>query len=260
MKAVGFFSVALILAAFSLVQAELVTQTVEYSQDTIDFQSYLVYKSKGNQQRPGVVLVHEWWGLNEFAKKMADSLAREGFVVLAVDMYGEGKTTTDPKQAGEWAGAVRGTELIHTRARLGLDTLAAMTMVDSSRLGAIGFCFGGTSVLQLAFAGAPLHAVASFHGGLPEIDSSDLGDLSSAVLVLHGADDPMVPDSTFEALTQALQAVDADWRVVLYGNAVHSFTNPGSGNDKSRGVAYDKQAAKDSWESMLLFLEQKLER
>jgi dienelactone hydrolase len=155
---------------------------------------FLAYDDSLKSKRPGVLVVHEWWGLNDFARERALKLAGLGYVALAADMYGGGATTRDREEAGKLAGALlKNPDLLRARAQAALKVLAADPRVDPNRLAAIGFCFGGTTVLELAYSGADLAGVVSFHGGLPRPQPGDLKGLKAKILVLHGADDPLVP-------------------------------------------------------------------
>lgn len=236
--------------------AKVVRQTVEYRhQDTV-MKGYLAYDDAVAGKRPGVLVVHEWWGLNDFAHQQADKLAEMGYVALAADMYGGGKVTGDPEEARQLAGQVRGTPLMRARARAGLAALAGHELVDSARLAAIGFCFGGTTVLELAYSGADLRGAVSFHGSLTAPRPEDLKNLKAKILILHGADDPLVKPEEIAAFQDGMRRAGADWQMIYYGGAVHSFTNPAAGTDKSRGVAYDPKAAARSWQHMRLFLKE----
>jgi dienelactone hydrolase len=205
-------------------------------------------------KRPGVLVVHEWWGLNDFARERAVKLAGLGYVVLAADMYGAGVTTRDREGARKLAGALLSNrDLLRSRAQEALKVLAADPRVAPKRLAAIGFCFGGTAVLELAYSGADLTGVVSFHGGLPRPQPGDLQALKAKILVLHGADDPLVPAADLTNFEQAMRQAGADWQMVFFGGAVHSFTNPAAGDNKASGAAYDARAARRSWRYMQEF-------
>ena len=226
------------------VQAAIVTQPVEYRQGDAVLEGYLAYDDARPGKRPGVLVVHEWWGLNDYAKQRAQQLAGMGYVALAADMYGKGKVTQDPKQAAQWAGEVRGNQaLLRARAQSGFDVLLKQANVDPQRVAAIGFCFGGTTVLELAYSGAVLAGIVSFHGGITVPQAGEQGQIKAKILVLHGADDPTVKPDTITAFQAAMREGGVDWQMVYYGGAVHTFTNPAAGNDKSRGSAYDEKAA-----------------
>jgi dienelactone hydrolase len=241
----------LTLLAVTEVQAKLVTRTIEYKQDDTVMRGFLAYDDALKGKRPGVLVVHEWWGLNDFAKKIAERLAGLGCVTLAADIYGNGRTTTDRGEAGKLAGALRGNPpLLRARALAALKALAADPRVAPKRLAAIGFCFGGTTVLELAYSGANLAGVVSFHGGLPKATPEDLKRIKAAILVLHGADDPSVSAADITAFEQTMRQAKADWQMVSFGGAVHGFTNPANGNNPASGVAYDARAARRSWQYM----------
>jgi dienelactone hydrolase len=169
-------------------------------------------------------------------------------------MYGGGATTRDREEAGKLAGALRGNpDLLRARAQAALKVLAADPRVDPKHLAAIGFCFGGTTVLELAYSGADLAGVVSFHGGLPRPQPGDLKRLKANILVLHGADDPLVPVADITAFQEAMRQAGANWQMVFFGGAVHSFTNPAAGEDQATGVAYNPPAARRSWRCMQEF-------
>jgi dienelactone hydrolase len=233
------------------VEATVVTKTVEYRQNGTVMQGFLAYDDAFPAPRPGVLVVHEWWGLNDFAKAKAKELAGLGYVALAADMYGNGRTTTNRDEAAQLAGALRGNPAqLRARSRAALKALAAQPRVDPKRLAAIGFCFGGTTVLELAYSGADLAGVVSFHGGLPRAQPGDLKHIKAAILVLHGADDPNVPAADITAFEQAMRQAGTDWQMVWFGGAVHGFTNPANGNNPAAGVAYHAKAARRSWRCM----------
>jgi dienelactone hydrolase len=247
---------AMAFAFFSLseVSATVVTQTVEYRQDGTVMQGFLAYDDAITGKRPGVLVVHEWWGLNDFARERALKLAGLGYVALAADMYGGGAVTQDRVEAGKLAGALLGNpDLLRARARAALQVLAADPRVDPKRLAAIGFCFGGSTVLELAYSGADLAGVASFHGGLPKTRPDDLKRIKAAILVLHGANDPHVPPADIAAFEEAMRQAGADWEMVFFGGAVHGYTNPAAGDNKASGVAYDARAARRSWRCLQEF-------
>jgi dienelactone hydrolase len=241
-------ALAIVCLCLTAAEAKIVTRTVEYGQNGTVMRGFLAYDDGLKSKRPGVLVVHEWWGLNDFARERALKLAGLGYVALAADMYGGGVTTRDRKEAGKLAGALLAKpDLLRARARAALAVLAAEPRVDPRRLAAIGFCFGGTAVLELAYSGADLAGVASFHGGLPKAGPDDLKRIKAAVLVLHGADDPHVSPADLAAFEQAMRQAGADWQVVLFGGAVHSFTNPAAGNNPAAGAAYNARAARRSW-------------
>jgi len=245
-------AVAAALAAGSA-RAAVKTETVPYKDGDTVLNGFLAYDDAVSGRRPGVLVIHEWWGLNDYAKRRARQLAGMGYVAFACDMYGDGKVGATRQEASALAGRVRGTPAMRRRAVLALDVLKKDKRVDPDRCAAIGFCFGGSGVLELARTGADLKGVVSFHGGLTTKEPADPKTLKAAILVLHGADDRNAPAETLEAFRNEMRKAKADWQLVLYGNAVHAFSNPDAGHDPSRGAAYDEKAARRSWALMTAF-------
>ena len=237
-------------------QARLVTKNVEYRQGDTVLEGYLAYDDAVKGKRPGVLVIHEWTGVNSFVKTQVERLAALGYVAFAADIYGKGVRPATPEAAGREAAKYRGKDrsLLRARAAAGLDALAASPLVDASRLAVTGYCFGGTAALELARSGAKLLGTVSFHGGLDTPVPADALKIRGKVLALHGADDPHVPPEQVAAFQQEMRQAKVDWEMVYYGGAVHSFTNPDSGNDPSKGVAYNAEAARRSWAEMKLFL------
>ncbi len=236
-------------------QAQVISHRIQYSDADTTFSGYLAYPGGMNGTLPGVLVVPEWWGANDYAQRRAREVAGLGYVAFVADMYGAGRVTTDPKEAGKWAGAVKGDrELMRRRAARALEALAGSGKADPGRLAAIGYCFGGTTVLELARSNANVKGVVSFHGTLDAGKAPTADKVKPKVLVLHGTDDPMVPKAQMEAFEAEMKKAGADYQVVAYPGAVHSFTNPGSGSDTSRGVAYNEKADLDSWAEMKRFL------
>lgn len=248
----------LILVSVSGADAKLVSKSVEYKHRDTVLEGYLAYDDAVKGKQPGVLVVHEWWGQNTFAKQKADELARSGYVAFAVDMYGKGITTTDPKKAGELSGQFKGNSLMAERAAAGKAAFlrAAAKVVDPTRIGAIGFCFGGTTVLELAYSGADLKGVVSFHGHLPSPQPGKENDIKAAFLILHGADDAFVSTDDIAKFQDSMRNGKFNWNMYYFGNAVHSFTNPDAGKSNIPGVAYNKTAATLSWSAMLSFFEE----
>ena len=230
------------------------TELVSYKDGDVELQGYLSYDETLSSLRPGVLVVHEWMGLNEYAKHRADMLAELGYVAFAVDIYGKNNIPTSMQEAATTAGNFKNDrQLLRRRILLGLDELKKRPNVDVNKIAAIGYCFGGTTVLELARSGADIKGVVSFHGGLDTPTPEDAKNIKSKVLVLTGGDDPTVPPSQVEAFEKEMRDANVDWQVKVYGGAVHSFSNPASGNDNSTGVAYNAKADKRSWEDMKLF-------
>lgn len=246
----------LCLAGTSAVaHAEVQTKEITYSHDGQSLKGVLAWDSSIKTPRPGVLVVHEWWGLNEYARTRAIKLAELGYVAFAVDMYGDGKVTDHPKQAGEWASMIRGnTEKWQQRALAGLNVLKEQPGVDASRLAAIGYCFGGSTVLQLAFTGAPVKGVVSFHGAL--VSPPEGTKLASKVLICHGGADPFIPAAAVDAFAVSMDQIKADYVINVFGGAKHGFTNPGAGNYGLEALAYDANADARSWKYMQVFFDE----
>lgn len=244
---------ALICCATSA-EAAIKTKVIEYKQGNTVLEGYLAWDAAKAGKRPGVLVVHEWTGLGPYVKKRAEMLARLGYVAFAADIYGKGIRPSTPAEAAKTATIYKDDRsLMRARARAGLDILKGQKLVDQSRLAAIGYCFGGTTVLELARDGADLKGVVSFHGGLATPRPEDARNIKAKILVLQGADDPFVKEDERAAFEHELSAAKVDWQFITYANAVHSFTNPDAGNDNSKGAAYNEKADKRSWEAMKQF-------
>lgn len=248
------FSLLLIVAVLAVPTLAQQTRSVEY---TVDGQTHIGYLAVPNDlegDAPGVLVVPEWWGLNGFAKEKARQLAQLGYIAFAADMYGQGKMTNDPGEAGQWSSQARQPRT-HWRAlvRAAYDVLRDQDAVDGDRLAVIGFCFGGSTAVELAYANPPgLRAAVSFHGGpQPPLDSDVAPEAS--ILILHGAQDPLDPPSNIMLVTDALSRLGANWQLHLFSGAQHSFTNPGADAYNIDGVAYNEGAALRAWEQMQLF-------
>ncbi|MGA2254873.1 MAG: dienelactone hydrolase family protein [Thermoguttaceae bacterium] len=239
---------------FTPLHAAVQTKIAEYKQGDQILEGYLAWDDSVTGPRPGVLVVHEWTGLGEYAKMRARKLAELGYIALAADIYGKGIRPATPQEAGAQAAIYKNNpKLMRDRVRAGLDVLRRESLCDPRRVAAIGYCFGGTCVLELARSGADVAGVVSFHGGLATSNPADAKNIRGKVLVLHGGDDPHVPLKDVEAFEEEMRAAGVDWQLVVYGGAVHAFTNPAAGNDKSRGAAYNAAADRRSWEAMKAF-------
>jgi len=228
------------------------TEVIEYKAGDVVMRGYLAYPAGVKDKAPGVLVFSEWQGLNDYAKHLAEQLAGLGYVAFAADMYGDGKVAKDNTEAGTLAGALKvgdRSELLK-RATAALATLKAQEHVDQTRLAAIGYCFGGTVALELVRSGADLKGIVTFHAGLDTPHPAEAGRIKASILVCHGADDPYAPKAVVDAFQDEMRKSGADWQMVFYGGAVHSFSNPASGNDKSKGVAYNEAADRRSWALM----------
>lgn len=230
------------------------TKVVEYRQGDTRLVGYLAYPKDAKTPLPGVLVVHEWLGLNDYAKQRAEQLAELGYIAFAADIYGDGKIAADTKEAGMLAGSYKKDRaLLRARVAAGLAALKAQPQVDPTKIAAIGYCFGGTAVLELARSGAEVAGVVSFHGGLDSPTPQDAKKIRAKVLALHGADDPYAPADQVAAFEQEMREAGVDWQLLIYGGAVHGFSNSANGNDNSKGVAYNAKADRRSWLDMQQF-------
>ena len=254
MKILVLFATLFAFACAFAAEAKVRTETVEYRDGDTILEGYLAYDDAAKGRRPGVVVVHEWWGLNDYVKGRAEELANLGYVAFAIDMYGKGTRAKTAEEAGKLAGIYRADrKLMRRRAGAGLEVLKKYPLTDPKKIAAIGYCFGGGVVLEMARAGTDIAGVVSFHGSIDNPNPEDAKDIKASVLVLHGADDPFVKQEQVDAFWNEMKKTSADWQVNIYSGAVHSFTNPESGNDKSKGVAYNEKAARRAWNAMKLF-------
>ena len=256
-------ALAFALAAMSA-PASIVTRDVDYEQGGDQLRGFLAYDDAktGAGRLPGVLIVHEWWGLNDYSKGRAVKLANLGYVAFALDMYGKGVVATDPKTAGELAGKFRGKPLMVDRARAGLDQLLGTGLVDPSRVAAIGYCFGGSAVQALAYSGAPLAGIVSFHGGLIPATADSAARNKAKILICHGALDPSLEREAIDAYVKSLDDTKIDYRFVQYAGALHAFTNPdadatAAANPSMRGfIGYSPSADRRSWADMRAFFDE----
>ena len=206
---------------------------------------------------PGVLVVHEAWGLGDHVKQRANRLAALGYIGFAVDMFGEGKQATETAEGLQRTRALRGNvAALRARIRAAFDTLIARPEVDATRIACIGYCFGGTTSIELARSGAPVAGVVSFHGGLETAKPAEPGAVKAKVLVCTGADDTFIPPTQIEGFIQEMTHAGADFQVIIYGGAKHSFTNPEADARGMKGLAYNKLADQRSWDAMLAFFKE----
>lgn len=249
-----------LLLGTGLAQAEIKTAEIPYKDpDGTALIGYYAYDDAIAGKRPGVVVVHEWWGLNDYAKRRARDLAALGYSALAIDMYGEGKNTEHPADAvGFMKAALASAPAAKARFLAGLDLLRAQPRTDASKLAAVGYCFGGKVVLDMARQGVPLIAVVSFHGPLATTTPATSGSVKAKVLVEHGEKDSLVPMAAVTTFKEEFDNAKADYRVVIQPNAKHSFTNPdadrlshaGHGSEKGPELGYDQAADENAWADM----------
>jgi dienelactone hydrolase len=228
-------------------------EPVEYKQGDTVLKGQIAYDDAAKDKLPAVIVVHEWWGLNDYAKTRARMLAEAGYVAFAVDMFGDGKTTEHPEEAGEWAGAVRQNRQLGTdRFMAAYNLVKAHPRVDPAHISAIGYCFGGGVVLGMAFSGAGLEAVVSFHGVLPTEPAT--GKVSARILVCHGAADALITPEQVATFQKNATDAGADWEFIAFAGAKHSFTNPRADSHGMPALSYNEKADKRSWSAMLDFL------
>lgn len=230
---------------------------IEYKLKDQVFQGFLVRPEINKGARdgaPGILVVHDWMGLTEKTKEKARNLAALGYLAFAADIYGKNVRPQDTKAASELAGKYKSDrKLFRAHLNAALEQLKNAQGVNRSQLGAIGFCFGGTGVIELARSGASLKGVVSFHGGLDSPEPALGKKIRARILALHGADDPYVPEKDLAAFESEMRNHKVDWQLIKYGGAVHSFTDKSAGNDASKGAAYHRQADERSWIAMKEF-------
>lgn len=252
-----FFACFLLLCLAHSIEAAVQTEVVEYKDGDTVLEGYLVYDDTLAGKRPGVLVVHEWMGLGPHAQSRARQLAELGYIAFAVDMYGKGIRPQDQKEAAYQASIYKNDRsLMRRRILTGLEVLKNHPLADMDRLAATGYCFGGTTVLELARSGTDIRGVVSFHGGLSTPSLDDAKNIKAKILVLHGADDPFVPPEEVKNFEAEMRSGNVDWQFIAYGGAVHSFTNKEAGTDNSKGAAYNLKADKRSWEAMKSFLKE----
>lgn len=242
----------LVLGAVSL-HAAIQTKTIEYQQGDATLEGVLVWDDAVSGKRPGVLIVHQWLGLTDYERRRAKMLAELGYVAFCADVYGKGVRPKNTQEAGAEATKYKTDRaLLRARVNAGLAELEKSDLVDTKRVAAIGYCFGGTAVIELARSGADIAGVVSFHGGLDSPTPADGQNIKCKILACHGADDPFVPAKDLAAFEDEMRAAKVDWQLIQYGGAVHSFTQPDPGF-VNPGAHYNEKADKRSWEAMKQF-------
>jgi dienelactone hydrolase len=240
-----------VLLIATLASAAVKTKDIDYEYDGTKLKGFLAYDDAAKGKQPGVIVFHEWWGLNDYAKDRAKQLAGLGYVAFCGDMYGEGMVTEHPKEAGKMAQTVRmNAKLWQGRAEAALKVLQSQENVDVDHLAAIGYCFGGSTALELAYSGAPLKAVATFHAALPKPTDEQAKAIKASILICHGADDSFVSKESIDAFKTALDGAKVKLQFEAYPGAVHSFTVLGAEKNEIKGMAYNEAADKKSWQQM----------
>ena len=244
-------ALAAILALALPASARVKTEMVEYKQGDAVLQGYVSYDESVTGKRPGIVVIHDWMGVTDDTRMRTEMLARLGYVALAADIYGKGVRPKNNEEAQAEAGKFyKDRALLRARGKAALDFLMSRPEVDPSQVAVMGYCFGGGASLELAMSGAPLKGVVTFHGSLPTGTPEDAKNIKGKVLILHGADDPFVKQSDVTAFMDEMRKAGVDWELVQYSGAVHGFTVRRSGNDPSKGMAYDPEADRRSWQAM----------
>ncbi len=249
---------AILLFVSSMAQAEVQGKEVTYSANGTLLKGYIAYDDAIQGKRPGVLVVHEWWGLDDYARKRARVLARLGYTALALDMYGEGRQAHHPDDAGKFAGELaKNLPLAKTRFEAAMEYLRQQKNVDAKNIAALGYCFGGSVVLQMARLGEDLKGVVSFHGNLATEHPAQPGEVRARIISFTGTDDPMIPAEQVAAFRQEMEKAGSDYKVVTFAGAKHSFTNPAAdeyGRKFNLPLAYDAAADKASWSETTNFL------
>ena len=247
-------SLLLLMLVAVPVMAEIETHDVPYTHDGVELLGFVAWDNSIEGVRPGVLVVHEWTGLNDYARSRCRQLAEMGYIAFAVDMYGKGIRPQNNQEAAEQATIYRSDRaLMRARVNAGLDLLKKNQLCDIKRVAAIGYCFGGGTVLELARSGADIAGVVCFHGNLDTPDPTVARNIKCKILVCHGAEDPYVGQEQILGFFKEMKEAGVDYQFIAYSGAVHAFTNPGSGNDPSAGAAYNANADRSSWEHMRLF-------
>ncbi len=245
----------LIFVLTAALRAEVVTTPVEYTTGGVTCEGLHVVDSAKTGKLPSVLIIHQWTGVSENEKMRAKMLADLGYNVFVADIYGKG-IRPQPPEAGKEAGKYKtDRKLYRERLLAGLEQLRKTPQADAAQIAAIGYCFGGTGVVELARSGAVVKGVVSFHGGLDSPAPTDGKNIKGKVLALHGADDPFVPAKDLAAFEQEMKDAGVDYKLVQYPGAVHAFTQKAAGNDNSKGAAYNEAADKASWEEMKAFFD-----
>jgi dienelactone hydrolase len=258
MKSFFRFTVFFLIAFLFITNLHAQSRIIPYSDGTQKLNGELSIPKNPAKKKAGILILPAWMGIDANARHSAQELSSEGYYAFIADIYGEGNYPQNKKDAGAQAGYYKKNVTDYQRRiRLALEQLIKAG-ADSSNIVVIGYCFGGTGAIEAARGGLPVKGVVSFHGGLWRDTTRAIGPIHAKVLVLHGADDPNVPSKDITAFQNEMRTAKADWQMVYYANAVHSFTDPAAGNDNSKGAAYNELAAKRSWQALLQFLDEVL--
>lgn len=263
MKRTLVFLASMLFAALATgltsAEAKVIGKNVEYAAQGVVLKGYIAYDDKIEGKRPGILVVHEWWGLNDYTRKRARMLAGLGYTALAVDMYGEGKQAMHPDDAKAFSSAVmKDFDTAKARFLAAMELLKKQPTIDADQIAAIGYCFGGGVVLNMARQGVDLKGVVSFHGSLGAVKPAEPGMVKAKIRVYTGADDKFVPAEAVEVFKKEMTDAKADFQVISYPGAVHAFTNPEAtklGKKFKLPLAYNAKADKESWKEMKKFFE-----
>ncbi len=254
-----FFLILICFLSVLMSCSGIETQSFRYSVDSKKFQGYLAYNQSETGKRPGIILVHEWWGNTDYIKQRADSLANQGYVALVVDLYGDGRTTEHPAKAKELSSDVfKNLDNAEKNLRKAIELLKANPRVNPNQIAAIGYCFGGGIVLEMAKRGLPFAGVASFHGMLSTPTIPKRGDVKAKVAVFHGGDDAMVSNQDLGKFRSQMRQANADLQIHIYPKAKHAFTNPQAtelGKKHGLPLEYNEAADQKSWTELMDFLQ-----
>ena len=238
-------------------QAEIKTEVIDYQQGDTKLQGYLAYDTNLSGKRPGILIVHDWSGMGEYVKQRAREMAGKGYVAFAADIYGKDVHPTTPDEMGKLAGKYKADrKLLRERAKAGYEVIAKNKSVDSKKIVAIGYCFGGTTVLEMGRAGLPLAGIASFHGGLANPSPQDAKNIKAKVLVMHGALDTFVSPEEVAAFQKEMNEAGIDYQFISYSGAVHAFTIPTAGSNIKSGIAYNAAADRRSMQAFMDFMKE----
>jgi dienelactone hydrolase len=239
------------------IMAQIRTESIEYKDGDVILEGYIAYDDSFQDKRPGILVVHEWMGINDYTKSRCEQLAKLGYFAFAADIYGKGIRPASGEEAGKTAGIYKNDrQLMRNRIKAAFDEIKKQKLVNTEKIAVIGYCFGGTVALELARSGAELKGAVSFHGGLDTPNPTDANNIKAKILVLHGGDDPYVNAEQVSSFEKEMKDAKVDWQIFIYGGAVHSFTNPNSGNDPAKGAAYNESADKRSWKAMRTFFDE----
>ncbi len=251
------FSLIFISIASMNLKSEIITKDIEYTSGGNTMQGYIAYDNSISGKMPGIVIVHQWKGLGEYEKMRARMLAESGYFAMAVDVYGKGVRPASPEEASKEAGKFyTDRNLLRERIISGLDEMLKQPEVDPTKIAAIGYCFGGSGVIELARSGADIDGVVSFHGGLKSGGTNDASNIKASMMILHGADDPFITPEDKASFQKEMADAKVDMVFVEFSGSVHSFTDKNAGNDNSKGAAYNENADKRSWIAMKQFFEE----